>query len=86
MALSKRGNTWHTDFFIDGVRYRQSLKTTDWREAQKEERRLLKSAEAGKLAASGRRKAFARMAFKDAAQQFTQDRAPGLRPCRRRPA
>ena len=34
MALIKRGKTWHTHFFVDGQRFRQSLETTDWREAQ----------------------------------------------------
>ena len=37
MALVKRGKTWHTDFVVNGQRFRQSLKTTDWREAQSEE-------------------------------------------------
>ena len=34
MALVKRGKTWHTHFFVDGQRYRQSLETSDWREAR----------------------------------------------------
>ena len=38
MSLIKRGKTWHTHFFVDGQRFRQSLKTSDWREAQKEEK------------------------------------------------
>jgi len=37
MALVKRGKRWHTDFVVNGQRFRQSLKTTDWREAQSEE-------------------------------------------------
>jgi hypothetical protein len=35
MSLKKRGKTWHTHFFVDGQRFRQSLETSDWREAQK---------------------------------------------------
>jgi hypothetical protein len=38
MALKKRSNTWHTHFFVDGQRFRQSLDTSDWREAQRKER------------------------------------------------
>ena len=38
MALKKRGKTWHTHFFVDGERFRQSLETSDWREAQRKER------------------------------------------------
>jgi hypothetical protein len=30
MALYKRGKTWHTDFSVNGQRFRQSLDTTDW--------------------------------------------------------
>src|SRR5579871_5974818 len=49
MALTKRGKTWHTHFFVDGVRYRQSLGTTDWREAQAREKALIAQALQGKL-------------------------------------
>ncbi len=51
MALKKRGNTWHTHFFVDGERYRKSLDTSDWREAQRKERELIAEAKAGRLAA-----------------------------------
>ena len=27
MAVVKRGKTWHTHFFVEGQRYRQSLET-----------------------------------------------------------
>jgi hypothetical protein len=30
MALYKRGKTRHTDFMVNGQRFRQSLETTDW--------------------------------------------------------
>ena len=29
MSLIKRGKTWHTHFFVDGQRFRQTLDTTD---------------------------------------------------------
>jgi hypothetical protein len=38
MSLYKRGKTWHTDFAVNGERFRQSLDTTDWREAQSKEK------------------------------------------------
>ncbi len=50
MALVKRGKTWHTHFFVDGQRFRQSLETSDWREAQKKEKELIARASQGKLA------------------------------------
>lgn len=40
MALTKRGKTWHTHLFVDGVRIRRSLATSDWREAQSKEKNL----------------------------------------------
>ena len=78
MALLKRGKTWHCDFVIDDVRYRESLKTTDWREAQRKENDLVAQAQAGKLAADAKRKGIARLTFKEAAEQFTADRAPNI--------
>jgi len=76
MALKKRGKTWHTHFFVDGERFRQSLETSDWREAQRKERNLIADAKAGKLAASN--DDFSRLPFRDAAKRFLADRIPGL--------
>ena len=78
MALTKRGKTWHTHFFVDGQRYRQSLETGDWREAQSKEKDLIAQAKAGKL--SPTKQGFARLSFKEAAEQFLQDRTPQLAP------
>ena len=76
MALKKRGKTWHTHFFVDGLRFRQSLETSDWREAQRKERDLIADAKAGKLAASN--DDFSRLLFRDAAKRFLADRIPHL--------
>ena len=78
MALKKRGKTWHTHFFVDGERFRQSLDTSDWREAQRTERDLIRDAKAGKLAA--KKDDFARLPFSDAAERFLADRKPHLAP------
>jgi hypothetical protein len=78
MALKKRGNTWHSHFFVDGQRFRQSLDTSDWREAQRKERELIAEAKAGKLAAS--RDEFSRLPFGEAADRFLADRLPRLAP------
>jgi integrase len=78
MALFRRNKTWWTDFSVNGQRYRQSLQTTDWREAQRLEKDLIAQACAGKLAASGQ--PFARMAFRDAAERFLADRLAHLTP------
>lgn len=52
MSLKKRGKTWHTHFFVDGQRFRQSLETSDWREAQAKEKVLISAAKTGKLSAT----------------------------------
>jgi len=78
MALKKRGDTWHTHFFVDGERYRRSLDTSDWREAQRREREMIAEAKAGKLTAS--RDEFARLPFAEAASRFLADRIPRLTP------
>ena len=39
MALKKRGKTWHTHFFVDGQRFRQSLGTSDWRGRHRRKKR-----------------------------------------------
>jgi integrase len=78
MSLVKRGTTWHCHFVVDGIRYRESLKTTDWREAQKRERDAIEKARAGKLAA--KHKATALLTFKQAAEQFVTDPARDLKP------
>jgi integrase len=78
MALLKRGKTWHTHFFVDGQRFRQSLDTSDWREAQAKEKDLIAAAKAGKLSAT--KQEFARLPFREAAERFLQDRIPQLAP------
>src|SRR5271156_5986279 len=78
MALVKRGSTWHTHFFLDGQRFRQSLETSDWREAQSKEKDLIANAKAGKL--SPTKQEFARLSFREAAERFLQDRTPQLAP------
>jgi hypothetical protein len=49
MALVKRGKTWHCHFVVNGQRFRQSLATTDWREAQAKQKALIAHASEGKL-------------------------------------
>jgi hypothetical protein len=49
VALVKRGKTWHCHFVVNGQRFRQSLKTTNWQEANRKEKELIGQAEQGKL-------------------------------------
>jgi hypothetical protein len=76
MALYKRGKTWHTDFAVNGQRFRQSLDTTNWREAQSKERELIAQASAGRLLPKTH--LFARLGFAAAANRHLDDRLPSL--------
>ncbi len=78
MALFRRGKWWWTDFSVNGARYRQPLRTKDWREAQAREKELIAQASAGKLASSSQQ--FARLAFTEAADRYLAERAPHLAP------
>jgi hypothetical protein len=75
MSLYKRGNTYHTDFSVNGQRFRQSLETSDWREAQSKERVLIGQANCGRLASKTQ---FARLHFSEAADQHLESRLPHL--------
>lgn len=76
MALFKRNKTWWTDFSINGARYRQSLETTDWRQAQAREKEKIAQASAGNLSPAGQQ--FARLGFSIAADRFLEDQGPHL--------
>lgn len=72
MSLYKRGGTWWTDFSVNGQRFRLSLDTTDWREAQRQEKERIAQASAGKLTTSGQQ--FARLAFSEGADRYLEGR------------
>jgi integrase len=78
MALLKRGKTWHTDFFIDGQRFRQSLDTSDWREAQAKEKELIARASQGKLAPASQQ--FSKLNITEAIDRYLADRAAHVQP------
>jgi hypothetical protein len=78
MALFRRNKTWWADCSVNGARYRQSLKTTDWREALQREKALIAQASAGKLAPSSQQ--FARLAFSEASDRYLADRLAHLAP------
>jgi integrase len=78
MSLYKRGKTWHTDFSVNGERFRQSLDTTDWREAQSKEKDLIAQASEGKI--TPKAQPFCRLGFTTAAERHLEDRTPHLAP------
>ena len=71
--IYKRGDSWHTDITVNGVRYRESLKTTDKREAKNLEKERIAAIQAGKGASTSGRN-FARQPIEKAAQQYLEER------------
>jgi integrase len=78
MALKKRGKTWHCHFVVNGQRFRQSLETTDWREAQAKEKELIAQASEGKLHQTST--SLARQSFGLAADDYVTARKLELAP------
>ena len=72
MALTKRGKTWHCHFVVNGQRFRQSLGTKDWREAQSKEKELIGQAMVGKLTQTAT--SLARQPFGQAADDYVTAR------------
>lgn len=70
--LYRRGKWWWTDFSVHGHRFRQSLRTTDWREAQAREKELIAQASQGKLTPTSQQ--FARLAFSQVADHYLDHR------------
>ena len=73
MAIYRRRGTYHSDFSLNGQRYRQTLETTDWREAKQKENDLIALAKQGKLA-SGRLASLARLAIGVAFDRYLEER------------
>jgi integrase len=78
MALVKRGKTWHTHFFVGGQRFRQSLGTSDWREAQASEKELIARATQGQLTPASQQ--FSKLNITDAIERYLADRAAHVQP------
>jgi len=78
MSLKKRGKTWHCHFVVNGQRFRQSLGTTDWREAQAKEKELIADAREGKLSQTS--SSMARQPFGLAADDYVTARKLELAP------
>ncbi len=78
MKTPLQARIWWTDFSVNGVRYRISLDTTDWREAQSNEKEKIAEAQIGKLSVAGQ--SFARLAFTEALERYLADRSARVVP------
>ena len=71
--IYKRGNQWHIDVTVNGERYRESLQTSDRREALGLEKKRVGDIQKGKVLSSAD-KDFARTPFREAAPAFVKER------------
>jgi integrase len=76
MSIFKRHKIWHTDFSVHGQRFRASLDTTDWREAQSRQKEMIAQANAGKLTAKSR--SLCKVGFTQAAEHHLEERKATL--------
>jgi integrase len=73
--IYKRSGHWHLDVTIHGVRYRESLDTTDRRQARELEKKRIAEIQQGKGASKTGRE-FARKSFSEAAAIYLDERRP----------
>jgi len=78
VSLVKRGKAWHCHFVVNGQRFRQSLGTKDWREAQAKEEELIGQAMEGRIAQTST--SLARQPFGLAADDYATSRKLELAP------
>jgi integrase len=74
MAIYKRGKTFHVDVTVAGIRYRESLETTNWQEAQRLQKELIARASEGKAAAPSGKGSFASLPLFEALKQIIAER------------
>lgn len=73
--IYKRGDYWHMDVMIHGVRYREALDTSDKRQAKELEKNRIAEIKQGKGASKTGRE-FARKPFREAAMLYLEERKP----------
>jgi len=74
MAIYKRGKTYHVDVAVNGARYRESLETSNWQEAQRKQKELIARIMEGKAGAPSGKGSFASLPLEQAITELTKDR------------
>lgn len=74
MAIYKRGKTFHVDVAVNGIRYRESLDTLNWQEAQRKQKELINRIMEGKAGAPAGKGSFASLPLEHALAEFTKGR------------
>ena len=77
--IRKRGDHWHLDIFLNGIRYREPLHTTDKREGKELEKRRVAEILSGKGSSLAGRE-FARLPFTTALERLMEERKPHVAP------
>lgn len=80
MALYKRHKIWHMDAVVNGVRYRESLGTTDGREAKRLERERCEQLKDRAPDPAKRTKAYGAMTVDTAVKAYTLERRAQVSP------
>jgi integrase len=79
MPISKRGNTYHLAEVIDGVRYRESLKTGNWKEAKELAQKRISEIKGRAPIRSGAHKNLGNMLIADAVPFYLELRGGQLK-------
>src|SRR5580658_2717073 len=74
MAIYKRCKTYHVDVAVNGVRYRESLETGNWQEAQRKKKELINRIMEGKAGAPAGKGSFASLPLAQALTEFITGR------------
>ncbi|MGO9965757.1 MAG: tyrosine-type recombinase/integrase [Bryobacteraceae bacterium] len=72
--IYKRNKTYHVDVTVNGIRYRESLETRNWQEAQHKQKELIGRILEGKAAPPAGKGSFASLPLEQALDQFVKSR------------
>lgn len=72
--IYKRNKTYHVDVTVNGLRYRESLETRNWQEAQRKQKELIARILEGKAGAPAGKGSFASLPLEEALAEFVKGR------------
>jgi integrase len=73
-VIYKRNRTYHVDVAVNGIRYRESLETPNWQEAQHKQKELINRIMEGKAGAPAGKGSFASLPLEQALAEFVKGR------------
>jgi integrase len=72
--IYKRNKTYYVDVAVNGIRYRESLETANWQEAQRKQKELINRIMEGKAGAPAGKGSFASLPLEQALAEFVKGR------------